>query len=153
MPVILPSPIPELWHAPLTPKCYKPKNMARFLALLLFLFQTHIWVYQRTWERVTWCFWSSWSWSSWYQFNDLGWWFWSSLSQFDVFCLWSRCLCFQLSMSIIHNFNPLDLNFISCVTILMFMFFTLNTKSPQFAPFFSIWLFWLMILILLILFW
>jgi hypothetical protein len=43
-----------------------------------------------------------------------------------------------LSMSTIHNiFNPHDLNFISCLRILMFMFSTLNTKSPQFAPFFQ----------------
>jgi hypothetical protein len=50
---ILPSPILELQHAPLPPKCYEPGSMPWLLAMSLFSLQTHIWVYQGAWERVT----------------------------------------------------------------------------------------------------
>ncbi len=46
------SPIPKLQHAPLPPKCCKPRSMPQLLTLLLFSFQIHIWIYQGVWERI-----------------------------------------------------------------------------------------------------
>ncbi len=46
-------PIPKLEHAPLPPKCCKPRSVPQLFTILLFLPQTHIWVYQGAWERVT----------------------------------------------------------------------------------------------------
>jgi hypothetical protein len=43
--VILPSPILELQHTPLPPKCCEPRSVPQILALFLFSLQTHIWVY------------------------------------------------------------------------------------------------------------
>ncbi len=43
--VILPSPIPELQHAPLPPKCYKPGSVTQLFTFPLFSSQTHIWIY------------------------------------------------------------------------------------------------------------
>jgi hypothetical protein len=44
-----------------------------------------------------------------------------------------------LSMSTIHNiFNPHDLNFISCLTILMFMFFLSTPKVHNLHLFFNL---------------
>jgi hypothetical protein len=59
--VILPSPISELQHAPLPPKCYEPGNVPQLFILPLFSPHTHIWVYQGAWEHVmrtltTWLF-------------------------------------------------------------------------------------------------
>jgi hypothetical protein len=48
----LPSPILELQHAPLPPKCYEPRNAPQLLTLPLFLPQTHIWIYQGAWECI-----------------------------------------------------------------------------------------------------
>ncbi len=39
---ILPSPIPELQHVPLPPKCYKPWSMPQLFIFPLFSLQTHI---------------------------------------------------------------------------------------------------------------
>ncbi len=53
--VILPSLIPKVQHAPLLPKCCEPRNVPQFLTILLITPQTHIWIYQGAWERVTSC--------------------------------------------------------------------------------------------------
>ncbi len=50
--VNLPSPIPELQHAPRSPKCYNPGNAPRLFFLPLNLW-TRSWVHQRTWGCVT----------------------------------------------------------------------------------------------------
>jgi hypothetical protein len=50
--VILPSLILELQHAFLPPKCCELGSVPRLLVLPLFSVLTHIWVYQRAWERV-----------------------------------------------------------------------------------------------------
>jgi hypothetical protein len=59
--VLLPSPISKFQHALLPPKCCELGSMPRLLALPLFSLQTHLWVYQGTWECVRWnnytCFW------------------------------------------------------------------------------------------------
>jgi hypothetical protein len=51
--VILPSPILELQHGPLPPKCCEPRNVPQLFILPQFSFQIHIWIYQGVWERVT----------------------------------------------------------------------------------------------------
>ncbi len=50
--IILPSPILELQHTPLPPKCYKPRSVPQLLTFSLFSFHTHIWIYQGAWERI-----------------------------------------------------------------------------------------------------
>ncbi len=51
--VIHPSFIPELQHAPLSPKSCKPGGVLQLLTLPLFSLQTHTWIYQGAWEHVT----------------------------------------------------------------------------------------------------
>jgi hypothetical protein len=53
--VIIPSPIPELQHAPLPPKCCKLGMCPQLFILLLFSLLTHIWAYQGVWECVKPC--------------------------------------------------------------------------------------------------
>jgi hypothetical protein len=50
--IILPSLIPKLQRAPLPPKCCELGSMPQFLIFSLFSPQTHIWIYQGTWEHV-----------------------------------------------------------------------------------------------------
>ncbi len=51
--VILPSPISKLQHAPLPPKCYKPKSVPRLLALPMFsVLDSHLSL-SRSWDHVT----------------------------------------------------------------------------------------------------
>ncbi len=46
-------PILELQHALLPPKCCEPRTVPQLLTLLMFSPQTHIWVYQGAWDRVS----------------------------------------------------------------------------------------------------
>jgi hypothetical protein len=46
-------PILELQHALLPPKCCEPGSVPQLLTISMFSPQTHIWVYQGAWERVT----------------------------------------------------------------------------------------------------
>jgi hypothetical protein len=59
--VNLPSPILELQHAPLPPKCCEPRSVPQLFILLLFSLQTHIWVYQGAWDHVN-IFLALWMW-------------------------------------------------------------------------------------------
>jgi hypothetical protein len=45
--------ISELYQAPPPPKCCEPRSMPQLLTLFLFSPYTHIWVYQRAWECIT----------------------------------------------------------------------------------------------------
>jgi hypothetical protein len=55
--IILHSSIPELQHAPLPLKMLRAKEHALTFCYSVVSLQTHIWVYQGAWERVTnkWC--------------------------------------------------------------------------------------------------
>jgi hypothetical protein len=42
----------KLQYTLLPPKCYELGSVPRLFTLPLFSLQTHIWVYQRAWERI-----------------------------------------------------------------------------------------------------
>jgi hypothetical protein len=46
-------PISKFQHAPLPLKCYELRSISQLLIFSLFLFQTHIWIYQGAWGAST----------------------------------------------------------------------------------------------------
>jgi hypothetical protein len=87
--VILHSPISELQHALLPPKCYERGSMPRILVVPLFSFQTHIWFYQGAWGmHHLWLVFICWQLSKKYPSYNFHHWSTYPIAQFVTWCKW-----------------------------------------------------------------